>query len=156
MPIAIRNYAFFILLLSCFVLFSCDKDDDNNETLISSFSDSESHNNGQNCMGCHVSGGDGEGWFVVAGSVYDSTQINPYRNAQIILTTGPNGTGNTIKNVEVDMLGNFYTTESVNFETELYVSVVDTNGVKTFMNTNVTTGQCNTCHGSSVGRIFVP
>jgi hypothetical protein len=52
-----------ILFISLMILFisSCKKNE--NETKISSNGDSESHNMGQNCMSCHVSGEKGEGWF---------------------------------------------------------------------------------------------
>ena len=107
-------------------------------------------------MNCHHAEGDGEGIFRAAGSVYDTTQITPFPNANIILYTGPNGSGSVVKNIEVDEKGNFYTTESISFESEIYVSVLNPNGTETFMNTALNNGECNSCHGSSSVRIFVP
>lgn len=152
------NYRFpssFLLLFILLLTTSCEKENDGDEVVISSFSSDESHNNGDNCMNCHVSGEDGEGWFIVAGSVFDSTKINPYPNAEVLLYTGPNGTGNLIKTIEVDLLGNFYTTEDVSFADGLYTSVISTEGEETFMNTMITSGQCNACHGVSAERIAV-
>ena len=110
----------------------------------------------QNCMNCHNAEGDGEGIFSAAGSVYDTTQIAPFPNAKVILYTGANGSGNVVKNIEVDAYGNFYTTESISFENDLFVSVLNPNGTETFMNSPVVNGECNSCHGSSSVRIFVP
>jgi hypothetical protein len=140
-----------------FVLASCEKDNENgNETMNSAYSDTESHNTGENCMNCHRSGGDGEGWFTVAGSVYDSSLINPYPNAGVKLYTGVNGSGSEVKFLEVDGKGNFYTTESIDFSSDLYVSVTDNNGNETFMISKLTKGDCNSCHGSSTSKIVIP
>jgi hypothetical protein len=107
-------------------------------------------------MNCHRNGGDGEGWFTLAGSIFDTSLVNPYPNASIKLYTGPNGSGSEVKLIEVDGLGNFYTTESIDFGNGLYTSIINTNGMETFMNTVVNSGECNSCHGNTVGRIFTP
>lgn len=142
-----------------FVLISCETEDNDDygetEVKISSYNDDDSHKNGQNCMSCHSSGGSGEGWFNVAGSVYDSSKINPYPNAVVKLYSEPNESGTLIKLIEVDGKGNFYTTERINFENELYVSVTDTNGNSKIMNSPISTGACNSCHGTSFDNIWV-
>jgi hypothetical protein len=107
-------------------------------------------------MSCHRSGGEGEGWFTLAGSVYDTTQLNPYPNASIKLYTASNGSGTAVKLIEVDGLGNFYTTEAITFENGLYTSVINTEGVETFMSMVLPNGECNSCHGSSAVRIYTP
>ena len=50
---------------------SCEKEKGASVTNISAAGKTESHNMGQNCMNCHKSGGEGEGWFNAAGTVYN-------------------------------------------------------------------------------------
>lgn len=136
----------FILLLLPFVFVGCEKEDDGDETKISRFSSSESHKNGENCMDCHAEGGSGEGWFTVAGSVYDSTLANPYAGAAIKISSGPQNAGSLLATIEVDKNGNFYTTESIPFGDVMYVSVTGKTGSVKFMNSSIDNGQCNGCH----------
>ncbi len=66
-----------VLLASVFIISQACEENENegeNKSKISSFNSTESHNTGQNCMECHIAGGDGEGWFTAAGTVYDSTK----------------------------------------------------------------------------------
>jgi len=146
-----------ILVLS--VLVSCEKDDDNgngeNKDMSSRNNETESHNAGQNCMSCHKSGSSGEGWFTAAGTVYNSAGNAFYPNATIKLYTGANGTGTLVKTIEVDGKGNFYTTADVNYGAGLYVTVTGTSGNVSKMGSSITTGACNSCHGSSTGKITV-
>ena len=136
-------------------LNSCEKDENEaNETKTSTHNATESHNNGQNCMTCHVSGGGGEGWFIVAGSVYGKQQANTYPNATIKLYTKSNGSGTLKASIEVDGLGNFYTTEDIDFGAGLYPVVVGTNGAANFMQSAIATGQCSSCHGITTGNIW--
>jgi len=139
-------------LLIMVVLLSCEKEN-GNETKISTYNSSDSHNTGQNCMNCHTSGGEGEGVFEVAGTVYDSQKTNTYPNATVRLYSGPDGTGDLIATIQVDQLGNFYSTEGINFGSGLFVSVQGETQTR-YMPTSLTTGACNSCHGSSVGRIW--
>ncbi len=149
-----RIALFFIMVMGIILTQSCEKDEENeNETKISSYSSSESHNNGQNCMNCHVSGGKGEGWFVVAASVYDSTKTNPYPGATIKLYTGQNGTGTLKATIEVDQKGNFYTTASLDFGAGLYPTIVGKNSTQ-HMSSSTTTGQCNSCHSFNTDKIW--
>ena len=79
--------------------------------------------------------------------------LTPYPNATVRLYTGPGGTGEMKAVVEVDRLGNFYTTEHIDFGTGLYATVegsLETN----IMNTPLSHGECNQCHGSSTDRIW--
>jgi hypothetical protein len=105
-------------------------------------------------MSCHQSGGSGEGWFTVAGTVYDSTKTTPFPNATVVFFTGPLGTGNLVLEIEVDGLGNFYTTESIDFGNGSYVLVTGHQETK-HMNSKISTGQCNSCHGAITDRISV-
>jgi hypothetical protein len=115
------------------------------ETKVSQLGDDESHNAGQNCMACHTKGGEGEGWFAVAGTVYDSSLAAVYPNAMVNLYTGPNGTGDLKYTIEVDVKGNFYTTENIKFNEALYPSITGNTGSK-YMSTSITTGNCIACH----------
>jgi hypothetical protein len=130
-------------------VLSCEK---GNETKISTYNSNASHNMGKNCMNCHTKGGEGEGWFEVAGTVYDSERVNTYPNATVRFYSGPNGTGDLKYTLQVDALGNFYSTEGFNFGNGLYASVqgdIQTN----YMQSSLSSGQCNSCHGNSTGRI---
>ncbi len=144
-----------VTLLSLTVLLfpSCEKENGENEKKISMYSDDESHNMGQDCMTCHKSGGEGEGWFNAAGTVYDTTQSNTLANATIRLFTEANGGGQLKYTIEVDAKGNFYTTEDVNFGDGLFPSVKGPTGAK-FMSTSVKTGACNSCHGATTDKLW--
>lgn len=128
-------------------------EDEGNETKISSYNSDESHKAGQDCMICHVSGGDGEGWFTVAGTVYESGLTSIYPNATVKLYTGSNGTGDLVSTVEVDQNGNFYTTKIIDFGTGLYILVEGNTSTKN-MYASITSGKCNSCHGAT-DRIWV-
>jgi len=127
------------------------------EKKISTFSENESHNHGQNCMNCHKAGGESgnEGRFKIAGSVFDSTKTVPYAGAVVNLYSGPSGSGELVRKLEVDQIGNFYTTKKVKLKKGIYPAVVGANGVETFMSFSVTTGSCNSCHGVSTDRLWV-
>lgn len=130
---------------------SCEKV--NNETKISANNRSESHNMGQNCMNCHKSGGKGEGWFQLAGTVYDTNFINTQPNTTVKLYTAPNGQGTLKHSIQVDALGNFYTTETIDFSAGLYPTVIGKTITK-HMSSKVLSGQCNSCHGVTTDKIW--
>ncbi len=134
------------------LLYSCSEDEDN-EAMTSSSGSNKSHNAGQNCLGCHRSGGSGEGIFKVAGTVYNEGLTSINSNATVKLYTGANGTGSLIKTIEVDTKGNFYTTSSIDFGSGLYVLVEGATTSK-YMSSTISTGTCNSCHGSSTGKIW--
>jgi len=111
-----------------------------NKTQISKHGSDESHYNGQNCMNCHYTEGRGEGWFSTAGTIngnYVGATVRLYDN------WGPT----PVATIEVDDLGNFYTTEEVDFTNGLNVLITDSNGVSKAMASNIFNGQCNLCHG---------
>lgn len=147
------------LTLGGFLFFSaCENDDDNeheNETEISENNDDDSHKNGQDCMGCHVNGGSGEGWFNVAGSVYKADGTTPNKNGKIMFYTEANEGGSLVKTIEVDALGNFYTTEDIGITMGLFPVFESENGNKKMMHTKATYGSCNSCHGVSQPAISV-
>lgn len=133
-------------------LQSCEKENEN-EAKISSNGTSRSHHTGQNCISCHSQNGSGEGWFIVAGTVYDQAKINTYANITVRLYTGVNGTGTLMYTIQGDALGNFYTTENISFGTGLYASVHGSAAPK-YMTAAITSGQCNSCHGVSTDKIW--
>lgn len=144
-----------IMIVGILILLpSCESDEnEGNEEKVSSYNETESHKMGQNCMSCHKSGGEGEGWFNLAGTVYEGDRSTTYPNTTVKLYDEPNGEGSLISTIEVDGLGNFYTTNNIDFENGLYVSVSgDTETV--YMIDPVSSGQCNSCHGTSTDRIW--
>lgn len=141
----------FILPISLF-LASCEHEE-GNEKMISSFHSDDSHRTGENCMNCHSEGGKGEGWFTVAGSVYDSTLEATFPNSLLRLYMDPSGAGLPEVTLEVDALGNFYTTEAVNFGESLYAFVSGDEGIIKMI-APVSDGQCNGCHGETTDRIW--
>ena len=139
-----------LFLMLTFVMLSCE---DENETKISTYNDDESHNAGQNCMDCHTPGGEGEGWFEVAGTVYDSTRTNTYPNATVKFYSGPNGTGTLHYTLQVDARGNFYTTEDMKAPGGLYVAVQGDHQTN-YMQSILPSRNCNSCHGVETERIW--
>lgn len=130
--------ALFVMMMV--VMLSCEE---GNETMISTYDSDESHKAGQNCMNCHTKGGEGEGWFEVAGTVYDSSGTSTY----------PNGTGTLHYTLQADALGNFYSTEEMNSPGGLYVSVqgdLQTNHMLSILSSR----NCNSCFGTETDRIW--
>jgi len=149
----IKLIGFFLTLISLLtIVVSCNKEGENS-TNISSTGGNKSHNQGKNCMTCHTSGGEGEGWFNVAGTVYDSLKTSTYPNGIVQLHTGPGGTGTLKYTIYVDAKGNFYTTEAIDFGSGLYPSIQG--GTSThYMSSTIGMGQCNSCHGVSTDKLW--
>lgn len=148
------------IFLTIVLIQSCTKEslngsenENENSQSTSNNGTSKSHNMGQNCMNCHKQGGPGEGWFTVAGTAYDNVTNNTYPNVTVKLYTGPNGTGTLMYTLSGDNLGNFYTTQNINFSGGLYPAVQGKTTTM-FMSTSIGTGQCNSCHGVSTGKIW--
>lgn len=148
------KYFLMIIIIMAF-LISCENED-GNETVISKNNTAKSHRTGDNCMDCHTQGGDGEGWFTIAGSLYDETQDKTYINGTVVLTTESGGAGETVHIVEVDNNGNFFTTETIDFSNGLYVGIYGINDEKQFMVSKIITGACNSCHGNTIAEIRLP
>jgi hypothetical protein len=150
----------FIVLSVIFIFTSADfisckkKDKEGGGSKSSSYNDTSSHNVGSACLDCHNTGGANEFWFTIAGTVYkpDGTSLNP--NSTVYLFSAANGTGNLILTLPVDGKGNFYTTSSLSFGSGLYPEVKSPSGATEFMQTPVTSGNCNSCH-TSTQRITV-
>ena len=153
MNIQLKTTLLLTFSLLVMTLLSCQKENGENESKISSNGTSRSHHTGQDCMSCHTSGGSGDGRFAVAGTVYDMAKINAYPNTTVKLYTAINGTGTLKYTVQGDALGNFYTTQTVDFGTGLFPSVQGTAGPK-HMSTAITNGKCNSCHGILTDKIW--
>lgn len=144
-----------LIIVATFTLLtfqSCE--DEGNESKISSFGSSESHKTGQNCMICHISGGNGGSWFTVAGTVTYNPILSSIQQSTVKLYTGANETKDLITTIEVDEKGNFYTTKKVDFGTGLYVSV-EGNTTTQNMVSSIANGKCNSCHGVNTDAIWV-
>jgi cytochrome c553 len=145
--------ATFIIAIVVLGINSCEKGGCG-ESNISGFSQNESHNMGQNCMNCHKDGGEGEGCFNAAGTAYDGPNGNTLANCVVKLYTQPNGAGTLRATINGDAKGNFFTTESIDYNGGLYPVV--TNGSATaFMPGSVSSGACNSCHGVNEAKIYV-
>ncbi len=148
-----RNFVLLLALtLIGFGVSSCEKEG-GNEKKISMYGGDDSHNMGQNCMECHKSGGEGEGWFNIAGTVYDTALIATLKNTTIKLYTEANGGGQLKYTFEGDAKGNFYSTDDINFGDGLFPSVQGPTGTQ-YMSTSVKTGACNSCHGATTDKLW--
>lgn len=148
---------YLILVMLCLIVLNgCDDDSGGtgeNRFLISYYDSDDSHHAGENCMDCHHAGSDVNGWFTVAGTIYEPNQSIPNPNTTIKLYTDPAGTGTLVKTIEVDALGNFYTTETIDWGEGLYVEVLGKNEYQYMLQPN-TSGECNHCHTGDQ-RIYV-
>ncbi|MFZ9588045.1 MAG: hypothetical protein ACO29U_10640 [Crocinitomicaceae bacterium] len=135
-------------LNSCEGAFNCHEDN------ISAAGSNKSHNKGQNCMQCHRSSGEGEGCFIAAGTVYDMNMMNTVSSGKVDFYTGPNETGTLIQTILIDGKGNFYSTAKFSPE-GLYPVITGPTGNKKYMGSSLSTGACNSCHGSSTDALWV-
>jgi hypothetical protein len=141
-------------VISSILLFSnCEKEGKCGVANIAQAGGSKSHNFGMNCMNCHKSGGEGKGCFSVAGSVSNATLTAHVTGGTVKFYTQANGAGQLMYTLPIDAKGNFYTTESMNI-TGLYPVITSTAGATASMSTGLSTGQCNSCHGSSTSGLY--
>ena len=142
------------IIISLFVILqSCEKEEGGQGTNISDFNTTSSHNMGKNCMICHTPGGEGYGYFNIAGTVYNNLYTSTFQNAKIRLYTEQNGGGTLKYTINGDANGNFFTTEPIDFGTGLYPSVEGSTQTN-YMSTAITTGECNSCHNISTNKIW--
>lgn len=146
---------FFLAITVSGIIFSSCEDEGSNDTVISSYNSTKSHNAGKNCMSCHKSGGNGEGRFQAAGTVYKQDITTVFPGTTVKLTSEPQGAGTVFAILEVDKKGNFYTTNSIDFTKDVYVSLSFANSNTQFMYTKLTSGQCNSCHGVNINKIWI-
>jgi len=148
MSFNINKVLFVVFISGASLLFACNKQR-NNETQISKSGDDESHYIGRNCMECHYTEGKGEGWFSVAGTIKGN-----FTNSLVHIYSDLDKT-NKLKSIEVDALGNFFTTESVDFTNGVYPEVELNDGSILNHTIKLTNGQCNLCHGQTTNEIII-
>jgi hypothetical protein len=121
---------------------SCEKESENESE------GNGSHNAGKNCLSCHSN-------FKLAGSVYGKSLSSAYPGATINVTSQANGAGTVLATLTSDGSGNFHTGSAINFGTGVFVSVKGTSGIVKNMGSAITSGACNSCHGSSTSKMWV-
>ena len=111
---------------------------------------------GRNCMDCHFEGNNPY-IYTVAGTVYQLDDLNAvYPDATIKLYSDANGAGTLLATIEVDSNGNFYTTQPMDFSGGVYPVVEGNAGEPPiYMGNFVTTGRCNSCHGTTTLPIYL-
>jgi cytochrome c553 len=149
----ISAFLIIALMVSGLTLYSCKKNE--KRVVISKYNSTKSSGMSGNCMTCHKDKGSAKesGWFKVGGTVYDASGTNVNPNTTIKLYTAPNGGGTLKHTIEVDGLGNFYSTEAIDFSVGLYPAVTGATSTM-HMSSPITTGECASCHGTSAGKIF--
>lgn len=129
-------------------MVSCDKQD--YDTNISRHGEDESHYTGDNCMNCHYQAGPGKGWYSIAGSVFGN-----YQNDDYTVRVFDALTQDTLALVEIDQLGNLFTTAPVNFNNGITVDIINSSdSVVKVMSTVVMNGQCNLCHDGQFEQVI--
>lgn len=117
-----------------------------------------SHNMGLNCMKCHQDHGPGKGLFSVAGTVYGPDDTPFLLGGTVELRTMAAGGGSVVLSVQVNSLGNFFTTEKAPFpDAFLYVVVKSADGSLTSeMPFTTSSGACNVCHNEQKHVLLAP
>ena len=105
-------------------------------------------------MVCHQAKGDGKGCFIAAGTVYGMDMMTTVSSGKVDFYTGPNETGTLKQTIMIDSKGNFYTTADFS-PVGLYPVVTGPTGNKKEMGSALTSGACNSCHGSSTDKLWV-
>ncbi len=143
----------FSFIVSAYIIVSCQHTFECGSEKKISTATGKSHNAGKDCLSCHAPGGQGDGCFSVAGTVYDNTgKIVP--TATVSFYSAPNGGGSLKATVPVNTSGSFYTSESM---VGYYPAVVSKTGTKSFMATPIASGGggCALCHGNTTDKIVV-
>lgn len=143
----------FVLTILSISFFSCEKEGACGSVNISKSGGGKSHKMGENCMTCHINGGEGDGCFSAAGTVYDSTLTSTVGSGKIEFFSLANGSGQLMYTVQIDSKGNFYTTEAMNI-TGLFPRVTSPTGAQHSMSSGLVSGQCNSCHNVSTAKIW--
>lgn len=144
----------FISLAFGLFINSCNKNDKGKnckEYHVSSSSKS-SHHLGKNCMECHTYGGEGEGCFNVAGSLFEIETETPTKIGYIEFFTEKGAKGEMKYKVYVDNSGNFYSTD-IGDVTHLYAKFTGESDETHIMKAPLTSGACNSCHGVTTSKI---
>jgi hypothetical protein len=126
--------------------------------LVSKPSTKKSHEFGTDCMSCHKKAGSAKSIFMVSGSVLDEARAKVYKNPIIKLYTERKGQGELVATILGDALGNFYSTENIDFSIGLYPTLVGTEGVAEpikHMSRPIFSGSCNSCHGPKEEKLGI-
>jgi len=135
-----KNILAIAFILTTFLFVSCENEDDD-------LGGGSSHNVGKNCLSCHSN-------FKLAGSVFDKSLSEGLAGVKIQITTQANGLGTVLATLSSDNSGNFYTRSTIDFGTGLFVSVEGASGIVNYMNSSITSGACNSCHGSTTSKLW--
>ncbi|MCJ8312395.1 MAG: hypothetical protein HRU38_09320 [Saccharospirillaceae bacterium] len=149
-----RSILITVSVLSCLVFQSCEPQG-NTKQKHSTFGDDESHKMGQDCMNCHNPTGEGEGSFTIAGTVYQgalSDIVQP--NALVKLYSETGSQGSIIAELEVDGLGNFYTTKEIDLSAHVFPQLSKSDNSQAMI-TSTNKGNCNSCHGVTTDKIWL-
>jgi hypothetical protein len=137
----------FLLVAIAFIMLRCDKFiKPENDPSHSVHLETESHHVGSNCMTCHYSEGSGEGWFTIAGTVFDNFETG-------MLYAYDDYNSAPIDSLEIDGKGNVYTTDPFDFGDGKFFAIKRPGVAEKRMPTKITTGQCNLCHTSTTNRL---
>jgi len=118
----------------------------------------KSHEFGNDCMSCHKQGGTAKSIFMVSGSVLDEARAKIYKNPAIKLYTERKGQGELVATILGDALGNFYSTENIDFSIGLYPTLIGTDGAAEpikHMSRPIFSGSCNSCHGPKEEKLGI-
>jgi len=144
-------------LLTCFLIFTgvrCISPREAGNIGLKPAEIVRSHNTGKDCMTCHKLKVNEKLSFKVAGTVYDGSEKG-LQGATIVLYSKSDGSGDPVLSLTSDSKGNFFTVTPVDFRNDLYASVIS--GTKKIpMDTPVTSGACNSCHGKTEGKVVIP
>jgi cytochrome c553 len=149
-----RKKIFFAAWILGVLVYSCVH---TSEPLVSTRGSQQSSSMSGNCMDCHKTGFT-KGAFKVAGTVFtaDGASTNPngtvYLHAKADTATGADS---ILATIEVDGVGNFYTTHEIDLSKGVFPSVTSSKGNKAFMKSATTNGACNSCHGVTEAKITV-
>lgn len=111
-----------------------------------------SHKAHESCVSCHRPGGGTKEWFTAAGTVlWEGGTVQ--REGKVELNTAENGAGTMLASLEIDALGNFYTTEPLPLpDTELFPGILRSQtGKMVWMPFSTSSGSCNFCHLQNAG-----
>jgi hypothetical protein len=111
-----------------------------------------SHNAGRNCLSCHSLNGNANPIFTLAGTLYKADG-SPQTNGKINFY--PHTSNMLTGCIVTNNLGNFYTSQSLGnlTNTSTDVGTESAAGGLSFMNSALTSGSCNACHGVTTLRL---
>lgn len=140
---------FIVLVSAVSLLTSCGHDDDGNEFMAP----------GENCLSCHGSGGKAahDATFTIAGTVFAALDSDTGAGIEGVSVHIVDASDRQLS-LKSNRVGNFFTSESVQFPLKSVKLAKD--GKEHFMNTQVSTGACSSCHtqpasGGAPGRLYL-